>query len=215
MSNHLAYTIITMGFDCSPASALKSMGMREFSLPFDWVQSNIQSIKRCFEDGFAKFHTNLQLNQNKTRLIDEYGIQYPHEYPVVSCQKDDTNLINEDMLFPENKEDHIIDNWMTYYSEVKEKYNRRIERFKSILKSHEPIVVLCRYNTSDVIQLQQLFQTYFEKDNIFFVNSSPEVFSNSRITNVWTEKNNVWNDIELWKKSLDIMMDKVVHLYAV
>ena len=71
-----------MGYDCSPATALKSLGLREFSSPFDWVATDIDSIERCFADGFAGFHTNLKLNLNKTRLIDECGIQYPHDYPV-------------------------------------------------------------------------------------------------------------------------------------
>lgn len=197
-----------MGYDCSPSSALKTLGLRHYSLPFDWVQSNIQSIKRCFEDGFAKFHTNLHFNQSKTRLIDEYGIEYPHEYPIVSFQPG-PDLINEDIWFPENKADHIIDNWIVYYPEIKEKYNRRIERFKSILKQTDPIIVLCRYDTLDVIELQNIFKTNFQKDNIYFVNSSAAIFSNTRIMNVWTEKNQVWNDSDLWKTAIDNMIESI------
>lgn len=204
----MQYTFLTMGFDCSPASALKSLGLRKFSSPFDWVQTDIHSIERCFADGFKGFHTNLSLNHDKTRLIDEYGIQYPHEYPVVSSPKE-TDVIGEDVWFSENRTDHIADDWMTRHPEVKEKYNRRIERFKNIMNNPNPIIVLSRYSTTDVIKLQHLFLTNFVKKNIYFVNSSAEVFSNDQIANIWTEENGLWNDINLWEKGIYKMMDRI------
>jgi len=73
---------LTIGYDCSPAAALRNLGMRDFALPFDWVQSNIHCIQRCFEENFEKFHTNLRLDAKRTRVIDEYGFEFPHDYPL-------------------------------------------------------------------------------------------------------------------------------------
>ena len=39
------FNFITIGYDCSPASALRGLNMRQFALPFDWVESNITSLE--------------------------------------------------------------------------------------------------------------------------------------------------------------------------
>ena len=55
--------------------------------------------------------------------MDEYGIQYPHEYSV-------------------NDDGTIVDNWQDYHEEVLAKYQRRIERFKNIMNDSKPIIAL-------------------------------------------------------------------------
>ena len=42
------YHFLTLGYDCSPAGALREMGLREYALPFDWVVSTISSLEECF-----------------------------------------------------------------------------------------------------------------------------------------------------------------------
>ena len=100
----------------------------------------------------------------------------------------------------------ITDKWPDYYDIVLDKYNRRIERFKNIVNDPKPIIVLCRYSTKDVLQLQKLFLKYYKLKNIFFVNSSNELFENDNIQNINTEKNNVWNDVNIWNEGIDYII---------
>jgi hypothetical protein len=198
------FNFLTIGYDCSTATALKNLNLRTAALPFDWVQSNINSIQLCFQDNFAKFHTNLKFNHSKTRLIDEYGFQFPHDYPFSDISNNET--LGEG-IFTEEKNKSIVEYWMNYYSIVKEKYDRIIKRFLNIVNDTKPIIVLCRYNTCEVLILQKLFLKYYNNNNIIFINSSSEVFSNTQIYNCYTEKNGIWNDISIWKEYIDMVID--------
>lgn len=198
---------LTIGYDCSPAAALRNLNLRDFALPFDWVISNITTLERCFGSNFENFHKKLVLNYNKTRLIDYYGFQFPHDYPL-SHMTDFEDTIGEG-VFGEVNGKCITDNWSDYYKIVLDKYNRRIERFQNIITDTKPIIVLCRYNTIDVLKLQNLFKKYYKRENIYFVNSSNEVFENDKIKNIYTEKNNEWNDINIWKHAINDIIKKI------
>uniref|UniRef100_A0A6C0IJ22 Uncharacterized protein n=1 Tax=viral metagenome TaxID=1070528 RepID=A0A6C0IJ22_9ZZZZ len=132
------------------------MGLREYALPFDWVVSTISSLEECFKDNFSKFHTGLHFNYNKKRLIDAYGFEFPHDYPLETAELD--TVSKEDTFFSEEEERGIVEDWEKYYSTVKEKYERRIQRFLTIVQSDKPIMVLCRHGNSDVMILQELLK---------------------------------------------------------
>ena len=200
------FNYITAGFDCSPASALRNLELREFALPFDWVVSNIKTLKACFETNFAHFHKDLVFNHNKSRLIDHYGFEFPHDYPL-SQMKDFERQIGEG-LFPEETGMVITDKWSDYHQIALDKYNRRIERFNKIVNDTKPIIVLSRYNTIDVLELEKVFIDSYKIKNIYFVNSSNEHYESDTIININTEKNNVWNDITLWKEGIDHIIKK-------
>ena len=111
---------LTMGYDCSPAAVLINLNLRPHALPFDWTQCNIESIHKCFADDFAKFHTNLRFNHMQSRMIDVYGIQFPHDYPFENSDND-VNDVGEGKFGEEKeKEKGIIQNWYEYYDTVKE-----------------------------------------------------------------------------------------------
>ena len=158
---------LTLGHDCSPASALRGLKLREFALPFDWVVSNITILIECFEDNFSKFHKNLKFNNSKKRLIDEYGFQFPHDYPLSNSNINIDNI--GEGVFGEENGNVISDDWINFHHDVLAKYNRRIDRFKSIINDQHPIIVLCRYNTNDVLKLQQFFLKYYKKENVYFI----------------------------------------------
>ena len=196
-------TIISMGYDCSPAQALRDMNIRKFALPFDWNISSMNSLERCFLDKFSMFHQNLTFNHNKTRLVDHYGFEFPHDYPIL---KDvlDCSFISV------VKEHTIVDNWQDYHAEVCAKYKRRIDRFNDLLAKPEPLIVLCRHDVRFIPRLKSLFETYYNKTNVFFVNSTPQ----QRLFRIQsspydytitchTEKNEIWNETAVWKEALD------------
>jgi len=196
------YNFLTVGSDCSPASALRQLKLREFALPFDWVHSrHIESIEKCFADNFSKYHTNLRLNRTRTRLIDEYGFEFPHDYPREDVSNNADNV--GEGVFAEDKNTYIVHNWSNYYDIVKEKYNRRIERFLKIINDQKPIIILCRWNTNEVIRLKGMFEKYYNKTNIIFINSSSQPYVTETIINCYTERNNIWNEAQIWKENID------------
>ena len=88
----MTFNYVTIGYDCSPAAALRGLHLREFALPFDWVESNINVLQMCFETKFKDFHKNVTFNYNKKRLIDHYGFQFPHDYPLTNMTNFENNI---------------------------------------------------------------------------------------------------------------------------
>ena len=203
------FNYLTIGNDCSPAAALKNLNLRNFALPFDWVVSNVNILHECFKTNFEHYHTNLVFNHNKTRLIDYYGFQFPHDYPLNYMSNVENNV--GEGVFAEENNKSITNNWNIYYNVVLDKYKRRIERFKTIIADKKPIIVLCRYNTQDVLKLQQLFIEYYNITNIYFCNSSNEIFENDYIKNIYTEKNKIWNDISIWEEGINAIIKTITN----
>jgi hypothetical protein len=101
----MSFNYLTIGSGCSPAAALRDLNLREFALPFDWVVSNINTIQKCIETNFEYFHKNLVLNNNKTRLIDYYGFEFPHDYPLSDMNNVENNIVN---LYVEKIKHHFF-----------------------------------------------------------------------------------------------------------
>ena len=202
------YNFLTVGFDCSPASALRGLNLRSEALPFDWVISNISSLEKCFKDNFIKYHTNLKLGHSKTRLIDEYGFMFPHDYPFNIDYPFNTPDFSVDTIgegaFGEEPQKSIVENWSQFHSIALEKYKRRIERFYSYLQSEDPIIFTCRnYSVKDVKEFGRFLANKFNKQNIFFVIASRESFQGLHIVTCNTEKNGVWNDASIWLEGIN------------
>lgn len=201
---------ISLGYDCSTASALRNLNLRSFALPFDWVESQIQGIEKCLKDDFKYFHKDLMFNKPKNRLVDSYLFQFPHDYPFNTSSENFEDTVNSnDNRFREIKNDTIVSNWNDYHDEVLKKYDRRIQRFRGIANSDEPIIVLCRYNNvKSVTRLQNIFSEIYNKNNVYFINSDKTSYENDRIININTEKNDIWNESNVWKEGIEHMKRK-------
>jgi hypothetical protein len=143
-------------------------------------------------------------------LIDAYGFQFPHDYPL----QDVTTEIDEigEGSFAEESGKRITENWLQYYPIVKEKYERRIQRFLQIMRDTKPVIAMCRYSTNEVMVLQRFLSQYYNKTNIIFINSSTEPFCNEFIRNCYTEVHGKWNDKIIWKKEIDHVIDNQIFL---
>jgi hypothetical protein len=206
--DRMSVNYITLGYDCSPAVALRNLNLRNHALPFDWIVSTISTLDMCFKTNFENFHTNLSLNTSKKRLIDMYGFEFPHDYPLRDMSGNDMPI--GEGQFGESDSNCICDSWMDYYSLVMEKYSRRIERFRNCMKdTTKPLVVLCRYDTHSLLQLPELLEKYYNRRDVYFLNSYIEPFENNTILNINTEKNNIWNESALWEKGLDRLLQKI------
>jgi len=200
----MSFNCLTLGCDCSPAGAARNLGLRVTAYPFDWVISYIPSLELCFATNFEHYHKNLTLTEDKKKLIDYYGFVFPHDYPLKH-----TNINEEEIgegIYGEENSKIIVDNWMDYNHIVVDKYARRIERFKNIINDPKPIIVLCRYNTPDVLHLYNLLVKYYNRTDFYIVNACSYPFENNNIININIEKNNIWNDNNVWKEGLDYII---------
>jgi len=161
------YNFMSIGYDCSPAAALRTLNLREHALPFDWIVSKPSFLHQCFEDNFTGFHTELKYNENKQTLVDKYGFQFPHDYPLIDDLSFNPLSLGEGE-FGQQTNKIITPDWNNYYHVVKAKYERRIQRFLEIVQSPLPIIMLCTYKTSDVLTIHFLFNKFYNKQNIIF-----------------------------------------------
>lgn len=203
-----SYSLIGIGHDCSPAAALRNMGLRHEAYPFDWVQTHSIGLRKCLLEDFLHFHSNLQLMDHGRRVIDHYGFQYPHDYPVKDMEEDERKEKAGEGVFAEEMGRPIVPNWLCYYEIVKEKYDRRIQRFRRILSESTPIILLSRYPDTDARDLLIWFRQFYKRNDIYIVNSASDgdhKVKNGCIT-VWTERDGIWNSVDVWKEGLDAMI---------
>jgi len=192
---------LTLGYDCSPAAAIRTLGLRPYALPFDWIVSSITSLTRCLEEDFLQFHTNLKFNHDSSRLIAAYGFEFPHDYPLEDTPEHHDRI--GEGIIGEGSGKRISDRWPEHYDLVMEKYRRRIDRFRLILHS-TPIIVLCRYPTPIAIQLRDLLLRFAITDQIRVINSNSESFYTEWMININTERDGKWNDHEIWKEAITL-----------
>lgn len=191
---------ITLGHDCSPASALDALKYRNFALPFDWVLSNIDAMEKCLTEDFAGYHQQLEVDSAGIRVKDGYGFLFPHDYP--TAEHLESRLLGSDEFAV--GESLIASNWMEFVPTVQAKYARRIERFRTITKSKQPMILLCRYKVSEARRIRTLFERLYQMPFIV-VNSTdhPTTLDEDYILHGNTERNGNWNDTKVWKEMVD------------
>jgi len=125
------------------------------------------------DDDFKEFHDGLRLSECKKYVIDSYGNEFPHDYPTHK-EPAGTNIYEgKDNI----REDTIVDDWMQYIAVNKEKYARRIERFISLMKSDELLVILTKCTLQYIQVFRDLFHRKYAKTNIIYVVYSNELIS--------------------------------------
>ncbi len=126
---------IPFGNDCAVAYQLEKINKRNTSLPFDWIKSDLKGIIKCIQDDFANFldETNFTMKNttntckiiqdnysdgkltNSIRMVNNfYGFHHLHDFKLNITRGITENLSNGFRIF-------------------KEKYTRRIERFREIM----------------------------------------------------------------------------------
>jgi hypothetical protein len=207
----MEFQYVPLGYDCSTAQALKDLELREFALPFDWTQTHFIQILQCITDDFRKFHQDIKLINTPfgQRVIDNYGIQYPHDYPTIETE-DDKKEINEENFYNEKK---IVDNYKDYIDKVLEKYQRRINRFKEIFKTKKPIIILYRGCYSNAEAFKNSLHKYYNRNDIIFVIANKEEnHNNNGIICCNPEKNGNWNDKSVWLEAIELAKQNILHL---
>jgi hypothetical protein len=193
---------MSLGYDCSPAATLRNLNIRDEALPFDWVVSNLKIIRDCIEDNFAGYHCQLQFNAVRSRLVDKYGFQFPHDYPFNDNAYEETHI--GEGVFGEEVQKKIINNWADYHPVALEKYARRIERLYNYLRDDSPIIFLCRgYDVPSIMAFANYILVKFNKSNIYFVVSAKYKYISQQIITCDTEANGIWNESSIWQEAID------------
>lgn len=182
-----------MGFDCSPAAALKCIGIRKMSLPFDWVQSTPELIIACIKDNFKQFHQNIRLKNGGTRVVDTYGFQYPHDYPTNGGEND-------------GSEKELVDNYGEYTESVLAKYARRIERLRGLLTDNKPIIILMRSSYKSAYNMKRFIDQKYNKDVIIILaTKEPPLPASDKTPYIICcdpEYQSKWNDRTVWETAI-------------
>jgi len=199
----MEFSYISLGNDCSSARALKDLGLRTSAHPFDWTETSFDALEKCIRDDFKHFHKNINLNDTKQRLVDEYGIQYPHDYPQTQSPKytsTDKNLYAECT---------ISEDYEKYTDQVLEKYGRRIERFRNTMSDKsKPIIAFYRDTYDNAIKIKYLLESTYKRENIIIVVATKKPTTEKgqghiAIIGCDPEQNNKWNETEIWAKSVE------------
>ncbi len=149
--------LISLGGDCSPADALRSCSLRFKTFPFDWIATFEQkSLIMLLKDDFAHFFDERYLTVKSDHVLCNtyYGIEFHHEG---SWKKEFYN-----------------DN----FEKLKDKYIRRIERFR-LLKKYQGQVCFFRAFNGTALQankLKQVLRNFFPNlnFNLIMISSQPE-----------------------------------------
>lgn len=129
-------TYITLGGACGPSLMLRELNLRKAAYPFDWIVSPFESVYNAIDDDFEYFFQNLTVRSNNQGVIDYYGFHFVHDLPTV-CDAG-ADLLNVDFI----GNNDLAGNWEAALPLVREKYQRRIDRFRQACLGKETIFFL-------------------------------------------------------------------------
>ena len=172
---------MSLGLNCTPAMALRSLGLRKTAMPFDWLRSTPAVIEHCIRTDFAGFHADVRLDPKTERVVDGLGLEFTHDYPTLETYNNTPTL----------------EGWEAYIPLISEKYRPRIQRFIGLLRSSEiPIVILCDMPFSGVERVRAAIrETYGRTARLVFVSLNLEGFPSNHNT--------------LWCASKDILQQRL------
>ena len=116
--------------------------------------------------------TGLKLSDDKKYVTDYYNLEFPHDYPTIRQPK---SFDNEEDEVGGIREDVIIESWRDNIRNVREKYDRRINRFNAIMNSNEPVIALYSGKISEIQLFKDTFKQKYNKTNIWYAVLSDEV----------------------------------------
>ncbi len=143
---------ISLGWYCGTAATLGRLGLRSFSGPFDWYNSDLQPIISLIDNEFADFFEKENLVEvpdwKKTFRDEKYGFL---------CFHDIRRSLEED------------------YPEIHEKYKRRAEKFLEAM--HSPTCLFRAVRSEKEIEyilgsrehIDEVIKRYNDKNNIIYL----------------------------------------------
>jgi len=119
--------VIPLGSTCSIAYQLRSLGLRNYAYPFDWVRiNNLSLVTKLIETNFEDFLDQNEFKLNKiSKEFDVNGnmLSYIYENKFCKFYHDFEADITEDT-----------------FNDFSKKYKRRIDRLINIIKTSEKLL---------------------------------------------------------------------------
>ncbi|MGY0797595.1 DUF1796 family putative cysteine peptidase [Lysobacter sp. A286] len=165
--------VISIGATCQTAKQIRNQLGQNEAYYFDWLISPLPAVIKAIENDFEEIllPENLTYSDDrKIRLIDSAnGLQYQHDFPI--------DRLNPDL----SQREVILPSFAEHADLVREKYRRRAERTREVLKSGER-VLLVRYAqvAEDLTEVRRqdlcnTFKRAFPSGELFFLWASPLV----------------------------------------
>lgn len=117
--------VISLGYNCRVAYYMERHGLRGPSLPLDWIKTSVKSVCELFRNDFAGM-----LDREKLKLRFDTA----HHY--VSNAKYDCIEFWHEFFRQKTPGNSFLED----YDETRDRFLRRIERFRNIMKSGKKVV---------------------------------------------------------------------------
>lgn len=166
---------ISLGGSCNPAGQLRDSiaryyGIRDQAYPFDWLISPFEAVYKCLEEDFKNFLNPdcLQIYQHQgpgwTGVLNTcYGLKFIHDFPT---NNHPIAWSEDDMAF----DGAVIPSFLNQLAVVKEKYDRRIKRFRDALNSNNEIIFIRSMATKEqAIRLYNLIKSKYPNLNFTLI----------------------------------------------
>ena len=186
---------LSLGQDCIPAVSLRNLGLRKEAYPFDWVLLHNDALITFLSNDFQDYHTNLAMNWNRWIKNTKYEVEFPHDYDTTTDE-----------------------GWREQIQSVNEKYNRRIDRFRDLMKKDTPLIVFMSYDMYMSRVIRSVIQEIYNRKNIYYIvkHKDTNIIEDDNIypaiDQTQTFDIGAWNSHELWIPTLErvqkIIMNK-------
>lgn len=192
--------VISLGYRCQAAQQMIINGLRTAAYPFDWLITSFDSMYDLLSNDFRDFLEQENLIFLAPPYEDDYGQFKVAKYSYVFDKKNKVIFRHD---FPLNQ------NFLGEYEKVKQKYERRIQRFYETIRSGKFIYFIRRVMSRDQAKLlTELIDSKFPslKYELVVIDHNEEVKKNWNLPHVknfylgFTKPYQRDGDNEGWKK---------------
>ena len=136
-------------------------------MPFEWVRSTPDIISDCIRTDFSGFHSVVRYDDTATRVVDELGIEFTHDYPNLETYN---NIPS-------------VEGWEAHIPNVSARYHRRIQRFIELMRSDAPVVILCNMTYEGIEKVRNAIRERYGRINrTVFVSTHADRFPSNHNT---------------------------------
>ncbi|OVE34514.1 peptidase [Priestia aryabhattai] len=190
--------IFSLGDLCLTSIQLRENNLRNFAGILDWVSSHdLKKVNLLLKNQFADF-----LNPNNLKII-----QYVSEWDLLVWDEVYNIGFNHDFKTDKNTLSHLGG-----YEEVKEKYDRRIQRFLEKLSTGQRLLFIrTEASREEAAELERILSTMIKNDfSILIINHTDvnelveKEWSLNKVCVIELPNQDKWNaNNHYWKRILD------------
>lgn len=184
---------VSLGYSCQVSWNLENNSRRTFAYPFDWFRTPFDSLTAFIKNAGAEF-----FDFDKLNVIGPYPGDIPYFHVI-------------DLVYGiESFHDFFVTPPLWNYQYIKDKYDRRIKRFFSLLNSQKRVLFVRQDCTREQAEfLDQLLHDLYPNlsYNLLVVADDDEFLNDwglERIKNYYIKNVVDWHgDVERWQEVLN------------